>query len=154
MYTGYNSGHSWQFIPPDWLSFFLMKLSTTDASFLGKVLSQESCRQTGGCKKRPLINSCGFTQLAKPRQIGLCNQQGEGFVVLGWERVPYMKFTRHPVHKLYETGLKNYKSFCWKCLYSLTTNIDFSDLHSISGEELITKEENLSTSYMELFPYF
>ena len=69
-------------------------------------------------------------------------------------RVPYTKFTWHPVHKPYETGLKNSKCFCWKCLYSLTAKIDFSDLYSISGEELIIKEENWWTSYMELFPNF
>ena len=56
------------------------------------------------------------------------------------------------MHKPYETGLKNTKCFCWKCLYSLTAKIDFSDLYSISGDELITKEENWWTSYMELFP--
>ena len=71
-----------------------------------------------------------------------------------WERVPYTKFTWHPVHKPYETGLKNSECFCWKCLYSLTPKIDFSDLYSISGDELITKEENWWTSYMELFPKF
>ena len=68
-------------------------------------------------------------------------------------RVPYTKFTWHLVHKPYETGLKNSKCFCWKCLYCLTAKIDFSDLYSISGEELTTKEENWWTSYMELFPF-
>ena len=72
--------------------------------------------------------------------------------IVPWGRVPYTKFTWHPVHKPYETGLKNSKCFHWKYLYSLTAKIDFSDLYSISGDELITKEENWWTSYMELFP--
>ena len=38
------------------------------------------------------------------------------------------KVTWHPVHKSYETGLKNSKCFCWKCLYSLTAKFDFSDM--------------------------
>ena len=59
------------------------------------------------------------------------------------ERVPY-------VHKPYETGMKNSKCFLWKCLYSLNAKIDFSNLYSISGDELITIEENWWTSYMEL----
>ena len=37
-------------------------------------------------------------------------------------------------------------------MYFLTAKIDFSDLYSISGEELIIIEENWWTSYMELFP--
>ena len=37
-------------------------------------------------------------------------------------------------------------------MYSLTAKIDFSNLYSISRDELITEEENLWTSYMELFP--
>ena len=50
--------------------------------------------------------------------------------------------------------LEHFKCFCWQCLYSLTAKIDFSDLYSISGEELIIKEENGWTSYMKLFPNF
>ena len=50
----------------------------------------------------------------------------ETFSVL--ERVPYTKFTWHPVYKLYETGLRNFKCLLWKCLYFLTPEIDFSDM--------------------------
>ena len=50
-----------------------------------------------------------------------------------------------PCAQTHETGLKNFKCFCWKCLYSLTAKIDFSDLYSISGDVLINKGENLWT---------
>ena len=48
------------------------------------------------------------------------------------------------MHKPYETGLKNSESTCVfiENTCTLTAKIDFSDLYSIFGDELITKEEN------------
>ena len=85
------------------------------------------------------------------KNVGLGLQVRFTHQVFHIPRIPYTKFTWHPVHKPYETGLKNSKCFAWKCLYSLTAKIDFSDLYSISGDELIAKEETWWTSYMELF---
>ena len=44
------------------------------------------------------------------------------------EKVPYKKFTWHPVYKPYETGLKMFKYLHSKCLYFLTAEIDFYDM--------------------------